>query len=320
MPATAHNRSPSRATSSKASSSGGWKKHVCFFVADRSTPWLHSHAALPCTLQSGGETSVFFSSRDEHNRAHVGRFGYDLTQPALVAMQREPALEPGTLGAFDDSGVTVSCVVEHANRYWLYYTGWSLGVSVPFYLGIGLATSHDGQTFTRVSRAPILDRSDIDPFMTASPCVLIEDGVWRMWYVSCQRWEPGEPEPKHYYHIRYAESRDGIHWERDGRVCIDFEDESEFAFGRPCVVKDGDTYRMWYCVRGENYRIGYAESADGLTWQRRDAEAGIAPSGVGWDSEMQAYPWVFDTNGKRWMLYNGNGYGQTGIGLAEWIE
>jgi len=218
MPAMAHNRSPFRVTSSKASSSGGWKKHAQFFVADRSAPWIHSYAALPCTLQTRGKTSVFFSSRDEHNCAHIGRFGYDLDQPDLVALQREPVLKPGALGAFDDSGVTVSCVVEHDDRYWLYYTGWSLGVTVPFYLGIGLATSHDGKTFARVSRGPVLDRNDVDPFMTASPCVLIENGVWRMWYVSCQRWVPDTEGPRHYYHIRYAESRDGIHWQRDGRV------------------------------------------------------------------------------------------------------
>ena len=48
---------------------------------------------------------------------------------------------------------------------------------------------------------------------------------------------------------------------------------------------------------------------------RRDSEAGIASSGD-WDSEMQAYPAVFDNDGRRYMLYNGNGYGRTGIGWA----
>jgi hypothetical protein len=73
---------------------------------------------------------------------------------------------------------------------------------------------------------------------------------------------------------------------------------------------------MWYACRGETYRIGYAESADGLSWKRHDAQAGIDVSEEGWDSEMIAYPWVFDHGGRRYMLYNGNGYGETGIGLA----
>ena len=74
---------------------------------------------------------------------------------------------------------------------------------------------------------------------------------------------------------------------------------------------------MWYCSRGAAYRIGYAESADGVKWERLDAQAGITVSESGWDSEMTAYPWVFSHKSTNYMLYNGNGYGRTGIGLAE---
>jgi hypothetical protein len=37
---------------------------------------------------------------------------------------------------------------------------------------------------------------------------------------------------------------------------------------------------------------------------------------IGWDSEMIEYPFVFDHAGERYMLYNGNGYGKSGFGLA----
>jgi hypothetical protein len=40
----------------------------------------------------------------------------------------------------------------------------------------------------------------------------------------------------------------------------------------------------------------------------------------GGDSEMIEYPHVFDHQGRRYMLYNGNGYGQTGFGLAMLVE
>ena len=73
---------------------------------------------------------------------------------------------------------------------------------------------------------------------------------------------------------------------------------------------------MWYTYRGKSYRIGYAESSDGTHWERKDEEVGIDVSKSGWDSEMIAYSFVFDHKGKRYMLYNGNGYGKTGIGLA----
>jgi hypothetical protein len=73
---------------------------------------------------------------------------------------------------------------------------------------------------------------------------------------------------------------------------------------------------MWYSFRGQAYRIGYAESEDGRQWKRLDSHVGIDVSTTGWDSEMIEYPFVFDHKGQRYMLYNGNGFGKTGFGLA----
>ena len=44
-------------------------------------------------------------------------------------------------------------------------------------------------------------------FLTASPWVLVEDGRWRMWYVSGTDGGSSTASPKHRYHISYAESR-----------------------------------------------------------------------------------------------------------------
>ena len=73
---------------------------------------------------------------------------------------------------------------------------------------------------------------------------------------------------------------------------------------------------MWYSYRGPSYRIGYAESADGIVWTRRDSTSVVPPSESGWDSEMTTYPVVVRRGDRLYMLYNGNDYGRTGIGLA----
>jgi len=232
-------------------------------------------------------------------------------------VSEKPVIGLGPLGAFDDSGVSTSCIVNYQEKKYHYYVGWTLGVTVPFYFYVGLAISIDGgETFRRISPAPILERNDVDPYLTASPCVLVEDGRWRMWYVSGTGWELKDNRPRHYYHIKYAESSDGIHWNREGIVCIDYQSENEYAIARPCVIKEGGIYKMWYSYRGDSYRIGYAESTDGIKWARKDEDSGIDVSESGWDSEMIEYPFVFDHNDGRYMFYNGNGYGKTGIGLA----
>ena len=49
-----------------------------------------------------------------------------------------------------------------------------------------------------------------------------------------------------------------------------------------------------------------------------DETIGMDVSNNGWDSEMVCYPFVFDHKDITYMLYNGNSYGKTGMGLAVW--
>jgi len=282
-------------------------------------PWMQSHAMIPTADHLEGDVyRIYFAPRDQKNRSNIAHVDIDLSKPTEVRnLSTEPIMACGPLGGFDDSGVLASWIVAHGTEKFLYYIGYNVGVTVTFRNFIGLAVSKDGgRTYKRVSRAPVVGCTDVDPFLAVTPCVLLENGIFRMWYTTATRWEPVEPKPKHYYHIKYAESRDGIHWETNGVVCIDYKSDAEYAIARPTVIRDGDLYRMWFCCRGEKYRMGYAESSDGITWQRKDEEAGITVSDSGWDSEMTAYPFVFKHQGKLHMLYNGNGYGRTGFGLA----
>jgi hypothetical protein len=79
---------------------------------------------------------------------------------------------------------------------------------------------------------------------------------------------------------------------------------------------------MWYSIRtrSKGYRLGYAESADGRSWTRKDDEAGLDVSESGWDSEMICFACVQPTPYGTYMFYNGNNYGETGFGVARWRD
>ena len=293
-----------------------WAKQGLIFDPTGRAPWMVTHAADPVPRRLRGDRfRIYCTGRDDKGRGQIGYFEIDLRRPTEVLdFSQEPIISVGPLGAFDDSGVINASIVDHGGKEFHFRSG--LGITVPFYFFVALAVSEDGgRTVRKVSPAPILPRSEVDPFLTGSPCVLVEEGTWRMWYTSGVRWVMDAGTPKHFYHIKYAESADGRAWNRRGHVCVDFIGD-EHVVAKPCVVKDADRYRMWYSYRGASYRIGYAESSDGLHWVRRDAEVGIDVSPSGWDSEMIEYAWVFDHDGRRYMLYNGNQYGKTGIGLA----
>jgi hypothetical protein len=143
-----------------------------------------------------------------------------------------------------------------------------------------------------------------------------------MWYGSGVGWKKIDNKKQSFYNIKYATSYDGINWDRQGTVCIDFKSSKESNITKPTVIKENGLYKMWYCYASIDklYRIGYAESEDGLNWIRKDEEVGIDVSKSGWDSEMITYPEVFIHKGKKYMLYCGNAYGKEGFGLAELVE
>tara|TARA_B100000242_G_scaffold255622_1_gene198720 strand:+ start:482 stop:1390 length:909 start_codon:yes stop_codon:yes gene_type:complete len=296
-----------------------WKKIGKIFEPSKEKFWLSSHASVPIAEKiEKDHLRIYFSSRDQYQRSYTGYLVININRPnEILEISEKPILEPGNLGEFDDSGAMASWITEEENNCrFLYYIGWNLSVTVPFRNSIGLAISKNNGPFIKYSKGPILDRSAQEPHFCASSCVIKEKNSWKMWYLSCTGWEIYSNKPRHNYHIKYAESDDGINWVRNSYIAINYKDDNEYAISRPSVVKDQDIWRMWFSCRGTKYKIGYAESIDGKDWIRKDTNAGIDVSESGWDSEMIEYPFVFDNEGSRYMLYNGNQYGKTGFGIA----
>ena len=306
---------------------GDWLKGGVIFAPRNQHGWIASHAQCPTPyLVHRNRLRIYYGTRDATNRTLPTYIDVMPDSPSEILDVHDRAiLDLGELGCFDDSGVMPSCAVEHAGRIYLYYIGWNTGTTVPYRNSIGVAVSDDGgTTFVRLHAGPVLDRCWFEPHFCATPFVMIEGGVWRMWYLSCIGWEVRNDRPEPRYHIRYAESQDGIDWRRTGTVCIDFANPDE-AIARPWVLRRDGKYCMWYCYRALDdyrtnpacsYRIGYAESPNGINWERRDSEAGLEASDDGWDSQMMAYPAIYSESGSLYMLYNGNGFGQSGFGFA----
>ncbi len=294
-----------------------WERLGRIFVPDGRTSWMHSHAANPFALPLDDDlVRIYFSSRDEENRSSIGWLDYSMRDRAIARISERPVLAPGERGLFDDSGVSLGWIVASGERLLLYYAGWNLGVTIPFRNSIGLAVSTNGSAFERVSRAPILDRSDTDPFSLSYPCVLRRsESDWIMWYGSNLGWDATTQHV-----IKRATSMDGLHWRPTGEICIGGDDES--AFSRPSVLVEDSAHTMWYSVRGrgQGYRIGCARSIDSLTWIRRDDKCGLGASGSGWDAREVEYPHVFRHRDETYMLYSGDGYGRGGFGIARLVR
>lgn len=305
-----------------------WEKKGHIFKPSGEHSWSKSHAQVPFALLINEQKlRIFYSTRDENSCSSVCFIDVDPSQPYRILYQHDrPVLSKGNQGTFDDAGTMPSWFIYHEDKLYLYYTGWNKSASASYRLSIGLAVSEDdGLTFTKLYKGPVLDRNINDPIWVAQPCVLFENGIWKMWYLSCEKIEVIDNHPEPYYNVKYAFSEDGVNWQRNNDVCIDFDFGQIDAIGRPCVYKEDGIYKMLHSNRkalnyrtdkNASYSIGYSESADGVHWERLDNMAGISQSESGWDSEMNEYCTTYTHNGQRYMIYNGNGFGASGFGYA----
>tara|TARA_B110000046_G_scaffold22868_1_gene21619 strand:+ start:2112 stop:3026 length:915 start_codon:yes stop_codon:yes gene_type:complete len=299
-----------------------WIKKGLIFTPDAFLSWQNTHAALPTSLYLQDDLyRIYFTSRDVQNRTYVGYFDWDIKMnKVLRQITKEPLLASGPLGYFDDHGVQATSVVRFEEKVFMYYLGWNPSLTRPlFYTSIGLAISEDGgNTFQKYSTAPIMDRNKFDPWMVSGGTVLIENGIWRMWYLSGIDFVINQEGATSRYDIKYAESKDGIRWKREGYVCLSLS-SNETNISRISIIMSDGIYKAWYPVKRKGvsgYRMGYAESKDGLVWNRMDHLSGIEVSKEGWDSLAIDKQEIIKHKETYYMLYNGNAFGRKGIGLA----
>ena len=101
-----------------------------------------------------------------------------------------------------EDDINRNCVIKVDGIYKMWYTGQARGHSF-----LGFAESRDGIHFERKCEEPIMIPEY--PWENASvmnPCVLYEDGIYKMWYSAGETYEPNVNA--------YATSEDGIHWKK----------------------------------------------------------------------------------------------------------
>ena len=300
-----------------------WKKLGQVYCPSDTDKYTHAMFPVVDVMDDArGMLRIYYTHRDRTNYGFPTYLDATLKGEnfSILYNHHEPVIEKAALGNFDDSGVNITSIMTLNGKKRFYYYGWNLGVTVPFRNSIGVAElSEDGTMLMRLYPGPMMDRSKEFPNLCATPCVLRDGDIFRMWFASGEPWIWIDGKPAVACHIGYAESGNGLDWRREKVPAVGHRD-ADHVVSTPCVLKDEDGYKMWYSYRGQKYRIGYAESVNGKTFTRLDEEVGLDVSPGEWDSDMVCYPCVFDLKGERYMIYCGNEYGKTGFGLAVLIK
>jgi predicted GH43/DUF377 family glycosyl hydrolase len=216
------------------------------------------------------------------NCPHV-RIGYawSLDGIAWTEYANNPVLNinPDT-SQFDADGIETPTVIKDLNapineRYKLWYAGRKSLCSAVNDHQFGYAYSSNGINWTKYPGNPVLAAGDSASWYNgfiSSPCVLLENGIYKMWFTAPDLVLNGQATDGK-GNIGYATSLDGINWNVNATPVLIAGEQNNWdsaSIAEPSVLKIGSTYHMFYSALDqwtiENFQVGYAHSIDGLNW------------------------------------------------------
>jgi len=293
-----------------------WKKLGQIYKFKLIDEYLISHASNPLAVHLKDDVfRVFFSGRDKTNKSSIGYVDIDIIKQDVVGTCKEVTFKYGSENSFYSHGVSIGNIYSVDGKNYIQFMAWQIKDGEHWRGDIGRLRVENLSKLILDPKEVYLGADEEDKVSLSYSWVMFDEGIYKMWYGSTVNWTSSNGEMIHV--IKYATSKDGDVWKKHG-VAIPYKLGIAQAFSRPTVIKDNNGYNMWFSYRsgdGTKYRIGYADSLDGVTWKRKD-RSGIDVSESGWDSEMICYPFVFEHKEKKYMLYNGNSYGKDGFGLA----
>jgi len=297
-----------------------WKRLGRIVEANPNLDWSQQYAAIPTVrILNEDVLRVYYYSMDSEFNGRISYVDVSSSNPTDIIFRSEKVLlNIGTPSSFDDGGVCPLQFLRHENENWLYYLGVQRTTDVAYRYFAGVAKEQADGSFQRFQANPVLLPTKSEPDIRSAVSIVKEENLFRMWYVGASGWIEVNGKEVPTYRIHHAHSTDGLNWEVDQHDCIQFQNEDEFGFGRPWVMKTDFGFEMYYSVRTKSmgYRLGYATSGDGHAWERKDSELNFSVGSEDWENASVCYPCVVDVNGKRYLFYNGNQNGKTGFGVA----
>jgi len=196
-----------------------------------------------------------------------------------------------------------------------------------------LAISEDGgETWREPSPSPVIGMdTPYDRKTIGTQCIVRVGDKLHMYYTAAGNYVERPPGLEVYgkgplaeIGIGLAVSDDGLTWQKPydhflipPRLFATEPYETKVA--KPCVVRDGDLWRMWVSCLSKHYRTCSLVSHDAIHWHWQPAgvegDFGTGPPGS-FDDQQRCYAMVVKHGHEYRCWYTGSKYGATGMGYA----
>ncbi len=273
----------SSSTASVPKGSSGWTRATSSPVLSVSPAgWDSFTLGSPSVLNFGAAYYLYYEGLNSTTATHA--IGVAISSDGIHwTKQANPVLSPGGPGAWDMGEVRYPTITNNGQSLVMIYQGWGGNGAA-----LGMASSTDGLHWIKQQGyVSVLKGVVGDAYVPAS--LLYINGQYLLYYSS-----DGS--------IGLMTSTDAIHWSDKGFV---FNGNGAVQISRASVVYDGSTYRMWYtrtvdandgtAANSGIYAvmIGYADSADGITWKTYGNPIFTAGASGTWDRPGVGDPTVY---------------------------
>jgi hypothetical protein len=270
-----------------------------------------SYYAKPLLIPTHDGYEIIFTDRDSNNCSFIKR-GKFLIKNAVGEITREKILyQKDQSNPLEANGVIASSFLIQDQEILLFCTAFHFDhkknfLSSPFLLIL------DKKTFVIKSKSALrLQNNDIP---TGCGGALRENGINYLTFES--RFQKNDTFS---FELKLATSLDIQRWDVSKTFSI-MPKEDEQYLSSPIFLKHNNRFIIAYSLKKNGrYSILFTESNNLIDWNSISEMSFLPNPEVDWENEEVCYPflWVNEKN-EICMLYNGNKYGKSGLGMAIW--
>ena len=136
-----------------------WIKKGLIYQPPFDGSWRDNSALTPTPIIINDKIRIYFGARDTNGISRITYVDLNPENPSeIIYMPHSPVLDCGSDGSFDDNGIILGDVIQHEDKFFMFYIGFQIVKKAKFLAFTGLATSKDnGDSFQRLKVTPLLD-------------------------------------------------------------------------------------------------------------------------------------------------------------------
>ena len=278
--------------------------------------YLQTHASHPTSLKIKKNIyKIFYCARDCYSKSSISSFYLNIDKMKIFSNKRLVEFKYDQGVDFFKNGISLGNIYKYNGKSYLSFMGWGDNSKYPWCGSIGILEIKKNFSLKLTSEEPLIFLED-DEISLSYPFIIQDEFYFHVWYGATTKWNPNKKFINHQIRYKKINILD--------RKIVDFKKnvipnhKIGNCFSKPSIIKINDINILMLSYKNSansNYKIVFYKSLNLNDWELIKNDE-LTPSNLKWENNMVEYGSFIKTNKGCFILYNGNDYGKTGIGIA----